>query len=56
MLIQIQSKVNFIGNLDEAGGATMFFIIEETKKKKKKAVLDFSKRTVKVLWFHFVLI
>ena len=33
MLIQIQSKVNFTGNLDEAGGATMFFIIEETKLK-----------------------
>ena len=30
----------------------MFFIIEEAK----ETVLDFSKGTVKVLWFYFVLI
>ena len=29
----------------------MFFIIEEDK-----GILDFSKGTVKVLWFYFVLI
>ena len=30
----------------------MLFIIEEAK----ETVLDFSKETVKVLWFYFVLI
>ena len=30
----------------------MFFIIEEGK----EAILDFSKRTVEILWFYFVLI
>ena len=33
-------------------GSTMFFIIEEAK----ETVLDFSKGTVKVLQFYFVLI
>ena len=45
-------QISFSGNLDRAEGSTMFFIIEEAK----KAVLDFSKETVKVLWFYFVLI
>ena len=38
-------QINFTGNLDREEGATRFFIIE----KAKEAVLDFSKRTVKVL-------
>ena len=38
-------QINFTGNLDRAGGATMFCIIEEAK----ETVLDFSKGTVKVL-------
>ena len=42
----------FCGNLDWAGNMQMFFIIEKTK----ETVLDFSKGTVKVLWFYFVLI
>ena len=37
-------KMNFTGNLNRAEGAKIFFIIEEAKK------------TVKVLWFYFVLI
>ena len=45
-------QINFTGNLDRAEGLTMFFIIEEAK----ETVLDFSKGTVKVLWFYFVLI
>ena len=45
-------QINFTGNLDRAEGSTMFFIIEEAK----ETVLDFSKGTVKVLWFYFVLI
>ena len=42
-------QINFTGNLDRAEGSTMFFIIEEAK----ETVLDFSKGTVKVLWFYF---
>ena len=38
-------EINFTGNLNQAGGATMFFIIEETK----ETILDFSQGTVKVL-------
>ena len=41
-------QINFTGNLDRAEGSTMFFIIEEAK----ETVLDFSKETVKVLWFY----
>ena len=40
-------QINFTGNLDRAEGLKMFFIIEEVK----QIVLDFSKGTVKVLWF-----
>ena len=43
---QLQIKqINFTGNLERAEGSTMFFIIE----KGKQTVLDFSKRTVKLL-------
>ena len=40
-------QINFTGNLDRAEDSTMFFIIEEAK----ETVLDFSKRSVKVLRF-----
>ena len=42
-------QINFTGNLDRAEDSTMFFIIEEAK----ETVLDFSKGTVKKLWFYF---
>ena len=45
-------QINFTGNLSRAEGSTMLFIIEEAK----ETVLDFSKKTVKVLLFYFVLI
>ena len=45
-------QINFTGNLTRGEGALMFFIIEEAK----ETVLDFSKGTVEVLWFYFVLI
>ena len=41
-------QINFTGNLDGAEGSTMFFIIEEAK----ETVLDFSRETLKVLWFY----
>ena len=44
-------KINFTGNQDRAEGLAMFLIIEEPK----ETVLDFSKGTIKVLWFYFVL-
>ena len=34
------------------GDATMFFIFEEAK----ETALDFTKETVKLLWFYFALI
>ena len=43
-------QINFTGNLEK--NATTIFITEEAK----ETVLDFSKGTVKVLWFYFVLI
>ena len=43
-------QINFTGNLEK--NATTIFITEEVK----ETVLDFSKGTVKVLWFYFVLI
>ena len=49
MLIKSNITNNFNGNLDRAEGSTMFFIIEEAK----ETVLDFSKGTIKVLWFYF---
>ena len=45
-------QTNFTWNLPWAEGAAMFFIIEEAK----ETLLDFSKGTVKVLRFYFVLI
>ena len=45
-------QINFSRNLSSPGIVAMFLIIE----KAKEAVLDFSKWTVKVLWFYFVLI
>ena len=42
-------QINFIGNLDRGEGAALFFIIEEAK----ETLLDYSKQTVKVLWFFF---
>ena len=42
-------QINFTGNLDRAEDSTLFFIIE----KAKETVSDFSKGTVKVLWFYF---
>ena len=48
--------INFTGNLDEdntsPGNTNKFFVIEEAK----ETVLHFSKGTVTVLWFYFVLI
>ena len=45
-------QITSTGNIDRAKGSTMVFIIEEAK----ETVLDFSKRTVKVLWSYFILI
>ena len=45
-------KINFTGNLNREEDAKMFFIIEGVK----ETVLDFSKGTVKVFLFYFVLI
>ena len=44
-----KQQINFTGNLSRLEGATMFFIIEEVK----ETVLDFSKGSVKELWFYF---
>ena len=38
-------QINFTENLNRAEGTTMFYVIEE----EEETVLDFSKRTVKVL-------
>ena len=45
-------QIYSIPNLNKAECATIFSIIEEPK----ETLLDFSMGTVKVLWFHFVLI
>ena len=42
-------QINFTGNLDWAEFSTMLFIIEDAK----QIVSDFSKGTVRVLWFYF---
>ena len=42
-------QINFTAKLDRDEGATMFFIIEQAK----ETFLDFSQRTVKVLWMQF---
>ena len=47
-------KINFVGNKKKQTNrknATIIFIIEEAK----ETVLNFSKGTIKVLWFYFVL-
>ena len=43
-------QINFTWNIEK--DTSIFFITEEAKER----VLDFSKGTVKVLWFYFVLI
>ena len=45
-------QINFTGNLSRGQGTTIFFIIEEAE----GTVLGFSKGTVKLLWFYFILI
>ena len=45
-------QITSTANIDRVKGSTMFFIIEEAK----ETILDFSKRTVKVLWSFFILI
>ena len=45
-------QINFTGNLTRFREARMYFIIDEVK----ETGLGFSKRTVKVLRFYFVLI
>ena len=44
-------QINFTGNLEGGGQAAMCFIIEEAK----ETILDFSRGTVRVLYFYFVL-
>ena len=51
LLYLLFQQINFSGSLDKADGATMHFITKEVK----EIVLYFSKGTVKVLWFYFVL-
>ena len=38
-------QISFTGNLDQAGNTTIFFIIKEAQ----ESLLDFSRRTVRVL-------
>ena len=45
-------QINFTAILNRVEGATIYFIIQEAK----ETVSDFSKGSVKVLWFYFVLI
>ena len=45
-------QINFTGNLNRAECATMFFMVKEAK----ETVLGFSKWTIRVLWFYFILI
>ena len=42
--LKATQQINFTGNLDQAGSATMFFIIE----KAKETILDFSQGTIKL--------
>ena len=44
-------QINFTQSLTRDEGERMYVTIEEAK----ETVLDFSKGTVKVLWFYFVL-
>ena len=45
-------EIDFARNLDQPGNIIMFFVIEEAK----ETILDFSQRTVRVLWSYFALI
>ena len=45
-------QIKFSGNLTRGWDARIYLIIEEVK----EILLEFSKRTVKVSWFYFVLI
>ena len=45
-------QISFTGSLDRAEGWTMFFVNEEAR----ETVLDFSKETVEVFCFYFILI
>ena len=42
-------QINFTGNLDRVEDSRMSFVIEEAR----ETASDFSKGTVKVLWFYF---
>ena len=44
-------QINFTANLDRGGNTIMLFIIEEAS----EPILDFSQRTVKLLWIYFTL-
>ena len=48
---KITKQIDFTGNQDRAGNTEIFLIIKEAK----ESVLAFSKWTVKLLWFYFVL-
>ena len=49
-MLKETQQINFSGNPEK--NAALFFIIEEAK----ETFLDFSKGTVKALWFYFVLL
>ena len=49
---KVMQQINFTAVLNRVEGATICFIIEEAK----ETVSDFSKGSVKVLWFYFILI
>ena len=44
-------QINFTANLDRGENTIMLFIIEEAR----EPILDFSQRTVKLLWIYFTL-
>ena len=48
---KITQQIDFTGNQDRAGNTEIFLIIKEAQ----ESVLAFSKWTVKLLWFYFVL-
>ena len=45
-------EINFTGNISRAEGEVVSFVIEQAK----ETVLDFSKGTMRVLQFYFILI
>ena len=49
---KVMQQISFTAILNRVEGATICFIIQEAK----ETVSDFSKGSVKVLWFYFVLI